>query len=735
MASPPKTHPGRAFRTLVVLALLVATVAGPFGLFAPAATAQSGGFALLFDGVNDYVSLGSTSTMIGSPGWTTGKTIEAWIKPDGSAPAVAPETGKVILGNDSPRSFGMSRANYGGADRIWVWNNDGAIDRLGTEAPLGQWTHIALVHNGATLSLYRNGELVGSTASGATASQGNGGQLYMGGSGAPNRPAQYFFGGQIDEVRIWSTALDQGTLAAWMSVPVTAQHPNWGAMAAYYRMSDGVGTSLTDDRGNGRTGALNGGMGDANWATPGALADNSTPNTRPVADAQSVTVAEDTAANITLTGSDADNDPLTFRIVTQPANGAIFGTPPSVTYTPAANYSGADSFTFTVNDGRLDAVAATVSLTVTPVNDPPTAQNDSASTAQDAPVTVNVLANDSDPDGDTLTITAVGSAANGSTAISGNAVVYTPNAGFTGADSFSYTISDGNGGIAGAQVAITVQAVGDAGYALSFDGDNNYVRFTNTATILGPTWTTSKSVLLWTLPEGTATVPQRNDPAWCDALFSDRPRWWGASRCPLNGLDRMWFYNFDASGYDLIGVPYTPGQWAHFALVHDNGLMSVYKNGVLQGSVPSGATVQPNTGALPVLHLGGVSTSSSRVWMYEGDIDEFSLWKVGLSQSAIQAWMNRELSTSHPNWSSVAAYYKMSDGAGTTLTDDSGHGFDGQLLGGMGNANWVGSGAFSAAAAAAAAADVEGAMDTSQVVIIIDMPRQEDSLWLPAIQR
>jgi hypothetical protein len=67
---------------------------------------------------------------------------------------------------------------------------------------------------------------------------------------------------------------------------------------------------------------------------------------------------------ITLTGSDADGDPLTFAIVTGPANGVLSGTAPNVTYTPAANYSGSDSFTFKVNDGTVDSTVATVSITV-----------------------------------------------------------------------------------------------------------------------------------------------------------------------------------------------------------------------------------------------------------------------------------------------------------------------------------------------------------------------------------
>ena len=72
---------------------------------------------------------------------------------------------------------------------------------------------------------------------------------------------------------------------------------------------------------------------------------------------------------IALTGTDADGDALTFTVVAQPAHGALTRHGPQLTYTPAANYNGPDSFTFVANDGTADSNIATVSLTVSPVND------------------------------------------------------------------------------------------------------------------------------------------------------------------------------------------------------------------------------------------------------------------------------------------------------------------------------------------------------------------------------
>jgi hypothetical protein len=94
------------------------------------------------------------------------------------------------------------------------------------------------------------------------------------------------------------------------------------------------------------------------------------PNAAPVAGDQAVSTAEDTAVDVTLTGSDADGDSLTFALVSGLDHGALSGTPPAVTYTPDADYFGPDAFTFAVDDG-LSTDQGTVGLTVTPVNDPP----------------------------------------------------------------------------------------------------------------------------------------------------------------------------------------------------------------------------------------------------------------------------------------------------------------------------------------------------------------------------
>jgi hypothetical protein len=99
----------------------------------------------------------------------------------------------------------------------------------------------------------------------------------------------------------------------------------------------------------------------------------------------------------------------------------------------------------------------TVSVTVAPVNDAPAATDDSLATDEDTAATLNVLANDGDVDGDALTVTAVGTAAHGSTVLNGDgAITFIPDADNHGIDTFGYEVTDRQGGVDQATVTVTV---------------------------------------------------------------------------------------------------------------------------------------------------------------------------------------------------------------------------------------------------------------------------------------
>jgi hypothetical protein len=246
----------------------------------------------------------------------------------------------------------------------------------------------------------------------------------------------------------------------------------------------------------------------------------------------------------------------------------------------------------------------------------------------------------------------------------------------------------------------------DAGFALRFDGTTDFVDLPLTTTVFDSGWETDKSVALWVKPDGLqtncTTTSDPNAVSACDSIFGDRPTFWGISIGYLAGQDqnRIWVWNYDNSSgspYDMVGIDYTPGVWTHIALVHSGGVLRAFKNGVEVGSTPSGATIWPSP-ASPRLTLGGVIINSTTYWLFQGDIDEVSLWDRALTGSEIQANMYQDTPT---DTTDLAAFYRMSDGSGTVLTDDSSNGNTGTLLDGRaglaGNGTyplWVDSGAF-----------------------------------------
>lgn len=560
------------------------------------ARAADPGYALAFDGGNDYVALGDTGDLMGGNSWVSTKTISLWLRPTGtSSPVTSPPSGKLIVGTDFPRLFGINRATYNGQDKIWVWNADStALDIIGVDFTLGEWMHLAMVHSGGVLTVYKNGILVGSTPSGANpvsnTTTGDG-RLFLGGSGRSG--TAYYFEGEIDEASFWNTALDEATIQAWWQREVAPDHPFWPNLAAYYQMTDGLGTLLSDNSGHGRIGTLNGGMSDANWVPSGAL------------------------------GGPAPSDTPTTTATDAPPTPTPTSTPDLPSPTPT--------------DTATPTLTSTATQTFTPA--PPT------NTPTETPVPPTATpTNTALPPTPTPTNTALPP-----TSTATNTPTPTRAAG---------------------------------GYALEFDGSNDFVGLNKTALMMAPGWENTKTVSLWVRPTGSAQACDHNDVGSCDAIFGDRPRWWGISRGLIYGVDRLWVFNVDnspGSFMDTIAVTYTPGEWMHIALVHSGGIMRVYKNGIEVGAVASGTTIQPYTGAYPVLHLGGIINNTSTNWTFAGQIDEVQIWNIARSASEILQDMSQPLTGAE---SGLAAYYRMSNGSGTILTDDSIYSWDGVLYDG-----------------------------------------------------
>ncbi|TOQ95519.1 RTX toxin, partial [Vibrio parahaemolyticus] len=186
----------------------------------------------------------------------------------------------------------------------------------------------------------------------------------------------------------------------------------------------------------------------------------------PVADivADKATVVEDTSTVIKVLGNDTfegDGKVVSLDTNNGPANGTVSVNPDgSVTYTPNENYHGADSFTYIVTSGGVSE-STTVNVDVTPVNDAPVAKADTAVTDEDTPVTIDVLPNDTDVDGDTLSIQSASvPEAQGKVEIVEGKLVFTPAENFNGDAEITYTVTDG-ALTDQATVKVTVNAVND----------------------------------------------------------------------------------------------------------------------------------------------------------------------------------------------------------------------------------------------------------------------------------
>ncbi|WP_299876309.1 Ig-like domain-containing protein [uncultured Cocleimonas sp.] len=172
----------------------------------------------------------------------------------------------------------------------------------------------------------------------------------------------------------------------------------------------------------------------------------------------SATTGQGEAVTIDVLDND-DADASITRVVISPSNGSTSIVGGQIVYTPNANFSGTDTFTYEVQDPQGNKTTATVTVTVTPSNTKPDAVNDSETTGYDEAVKINVLGNDTDPENDALTVESVTQGTEGGTVtiLSNGQVEYTPASGFTGTDTFTYTISDGNGGTDTATVTVTVE--------------------------------------------------------------------------------------------------------------------------------------------------------------------------------------------------------------------------------------------------------------------------------------
>ena len=384
--------------------------------------------AIDFGGTNAFVTLGP------APGLGASRfTIETWFRRDGAGVATNTGSGGVIAiplvtkGMAEVDDINNRDMNY----FLGIRQSDGVLvadfedtATAGNHVVAGTtaiaagpaWRHAAVTYDGTTWRLYLDGQLERELVIGAFTPRFDSIQhaalgTALNSTGGVGSQPQGFFNGVLDEARIWNYArsaaqIDRGRLLE-IPVPTPGLLGRWG-------LNEGVGTSVGNS-----AGSANGTVIGSAWSwVEGAPFTGA--NQAPAAADDTATTDEDAAATIAVLGndSDADGDALTLATVSSPAHGtATANADGTISYTPAANYSGADSFSYTISDGQGGSATAAVSVTVTGVNDAPVAADDAAATNEDTPVVIAVLANDSDGDSASLTPVVFSGPANGSVTV------------------------------------------------------------------------------------------------------------------------------------------------------------------------------------------------------------------------------------------------------------------------------------------------------------------------------
>lgn len=401
------------------------------------------------------------------------------------------------LSGTAPDLVYTPAANYFGPDTVRYQVSDGHSTAAAdvtfnvlpvNDAPVAVAKTVSLSEDSAHAFALEGTDLEGNALTYAVTQQPAHGVLLGTGANRTYQPAANYFG--PDEIRfvVNDGLLTSGVATVTFEVasvddpttaqPVTVAATEDTAALVTLRGADGDGTPVSYTTSAPAHGTLSGTAPTLTYTpelnyngidsfTYTATAEGSTPatatvtvniaavNDAPVPVNATVSTEEDTAVAIQLQASDVDSTSLVYSIVS-PYEGTVTGTPPGISYTPPANFSGTLTLGFYASDSSGGSSRGNLTIAVTPVNDAPVAIADYVATDAGEPLEIAVLSNDSDVDGEPLVIEDVSDPAHGSAVIEGGKVIYTPQDGFTGIDSLTYTLADGAGATSTAAIQVGV---------------------------------------------------------------------------------------------------------------------------------------------------------------------------------------------------------------------------------------------------------------------------------------
>ncbi len=296
-----------------------------------------------------------------------------------------------------------------------------------------------------------------------------------------------------------------------------------------------------------------------------------------------------------------------------------------------------------------------------------------------SPTDFSLTLNATDEDNDTITWSVNKLADHGSASVSGTgsskSISYTPDTDFYGYDSFTVSISDGYDGTDEITINVTVNAlpVAGFGYALNFDGTNEYVDMGNNI-IVGNNFTEEA----WIYPTDTGDSEYHGFLGYQPEKTFDRPpSLWSYDKKKIHGgfgdgTDwNSWISNEDVLIFDT---------WNHIAASFDGNTYKLYVNGNLAGISVSDFTGKTPS-LTPIRYIGRVDN------YFKGGIDEVRIWNTAVSEADIKSWMNRDITSNHPDYNNLLGYWQFNQTIGTN-SDDSKNNNDGTLIN-MENDDWT----------------------------------------------